>query len=141
MNLLDVLAIAIFIFLLYELWTKWKSPSSDSYTRFDDPKLDELKQRLSLAFPEIRNLDLTGSNKSLTINKQHVFICTKDEQGEYYSDNMLIYVILHELAHVLCDEVGHTDKFRKIFQELLDRAHDAGVYDPSIPPIDNYCNY
>jgi hypothetical protein len=48
---------------------------------------------------------------------------------------MLTYVGLHELAHVLCDEVGHTAKFYQIFDELLDKAHQMGLYDPSIPII------
>ena len=39
--------------------------------------------------------------------KQKVYLCLKDENNEYYNDNMLIYVALHELAHVLCDEIGH----------------------------------
>jgi hypothetical protein len=24
---------------------------------------------------------------------------------------------------------------------LLHRAHEADLYDPEIPPLDNYCNY
>lgn len=114
---------------------------ADHYEKYHDPKLDEIRDRLSIVFPEIKSIDIAGSNKSFTINKKHVYICSKDENGQYYDDNMLIYVILHELAHVLCDEVGHTEKYKQIFRSLLERAHKAGLYDPSKPPIDNYCNY
>ena len=65
----------------------------------------------------------------------------KDEQGEYYEDNMLIYVALHELAHVLCDEVGHTEKWKKIFEDLLVDAENKGVYNSNVPPILDYCTY
>jgi hypothetical protein len=84
---------------------------------------------------------MSGSNKSFTVNKEDVYICMKDERNNYYEDNMLIYVILHELAHVLCDEVGHTEKYKDIFRGLLRRAQQAGLYDPNQPPIDDYCNY
>lgn len=114
---------------------------SDTYDKYYDPKLEEIRDRLSVAIPEIKNVDISGSNKSFTINKKHVYICSKDESGQYYDDNMLTYVILHELAHVLCDEVGHTEKYKQIFRSLLERAHKAGLYDPSKPPLDNYCNY
>ena len=54
---------------------------------------------------------------------------------------MLIYVALHEVAHVLCDEVGHTQKFHSIFEDLLKKATEMGIYNPSIPLIQNYCEY
>lgn len=139
MRLIQTLILIVaFLSLLYFLF--WRKRERDTY-KFYDPKLDELRERLSVAIPEIRNISLSGSNKSFTINKEDVYICTKDEHGKYYDDNMLTYVLLHELAHVLCNEVGHTDKYREIFRGLLHRAHEAGLYDPDKPPLDNYCNY
>lgn len=106
-----------------------------------DPVLMELKEELSKCFPEIDNAILLKGKKSYTINKKQIYICLKDEKGEYYNKNMLKYVILHELAHVLCDEIGHTEKFHKIFEEILKKAIKCGVYDDRIPPIKNYCEY
>jgi Zn-dependent peptidase ImmA (M78 family) len=134
MLLILILIGLAYYFLVYK-------PRYDSYTEFYDPKLEEMRERIAVAIPEIRNVKLSGSNKSFTINKEHIYICTKDEKGQYYDENMLMYVLLHELAHVLCDEVGHTEKYKQIFRTLLHRAHEAGLYDPSNPPIDNYCKY
>ena len=64
-----------------------------------------------------------------------------DEDGDYYHENMLIYVILHELSHVICDEIGHTDKFHRIFDAVLEIATADGLYDPSIPVIRDYCQH
>lgn len=113
----------------------------DYYDSYYDPKIDILKNKLSSAIPEIRNIKISGSNKSFTINKKEIFLCLKDDNNEYYSDNMLVYVLLHEVAHVLCDEIGHTDKFKDIFRSLLRRAELDGLYDPLQPPVDDYCNY
>lgn len=107
----------------------------------EDPVLMELKQELVTCFPEIDNAILLKGKKSYTINKKQIYICLKDEKGEYYNKNMLKYVILHELAHVLCDEIGHTEKFHKIFEEILRKAIKCGVYDDRIPTIKNYCEY
>ena len=48
---------------------------------------------------------------------------------------MLVGVAVHELAHAVCDEIGHTPKFWKIYDELLEKATKLGFYNPSIPPV------
>lgn len=87
-----------------------------------DPKIDDLKRRLLLVHSKASSLQFYHDKKSYTINKQKIHLCIKDEEGNYYDDNMLIYALLHELAHAICDEVGHTPKFWAIFDELLDKA-------------------
>ena len=105
----------------------------------EDPILIEIKELLCPVFPEINNTILMKGEKSYTINKSRIHICLKDENNNYYDKNMLIYVILHELSHVKCDEVGHTEKFHSIFKKVIEKAVKEGVYDDSIPPIKNYC--
>lgn len=108
----------------------------------EDPMLHTIKNRIRPLHPEmVDHIILLEDTKSYTINKKKVYLCLKDENGEYYNENMLIFVAIHELAHVICDEIGHTDKFQNIFQELLTKATDLQIYDPSIAPIQNYCEY
>ena len=52
---------------------------------------------------------------------------------------MLIFVLAHEISHAICDEIGHTEKFHRIFQALLIKLTEAGIYDPNIPIIQEYC--
>lgn len=108
---------------------------------YGDPLLEELQEQLSVLHPKLRNIKLYVGNKSYTINKKHVYICIKDEHGRYYNRNMLVYVICHEFAHVLCDEINHTEKFFLIFEDLLNKATEHGLYNPSIPPLKNYCGH
>ncbi len=42
--------------------------------------------------------------------------------------NTMMYVIIHELAHILCTEIGHTDLFDKINIRLLVYAMQCKVY-------------
>lgn len=106
-----------------------------------DPKLFEIKENLRKLDPRASKLRIFEDNKSYTINKKRVYLCLKDEHDDYYPINMLMYVAIHELAHVLCDEVGHTPKFQRIFKELLIKAQKIGIYDPKIPVIRDYCGY
>lgn len=131
-----IIVVIICGILIYEYYIK-----NQQFEKYDDPKIDNLKNRLSNVFPEINHIQLSGSNKSFTINKKEIYLCLKDKNGNYYDDNMLIYVLLHELAHVKCDEIGHTEKFKTIFKSLLQKAELAGIYNPYQPPIDNYCNF
>lgn len=136
----------LFIYILlgciisYFLWDYYHR--KETFQTFDDPKIQQLIDKLSVTFPELKNhISANASNRSFTINKKDIYLCTKDEHGAYYPDNMLVYVLLHELAHTMCDEVGHTEKYKSIFRSLLVRAQKNNLYDPNIPPIDNYCEY
>ncbi len=111
------------------------------YFTSHDPVLDELRNQLAVLHPKFKDVELYEGKKSYTINKEKVYICTKDTNGRYYSRNMLCYVILHEYAHMICDEIGHTRKFQTIFDDLLQQASDYGLYNPSIPPLTDYCGH
>ena len=103
--------------------------------------IETLRTRLEPVHPGIQKIPIKKGEKSYTINKRKIYLCLEDENGNYYDENMLTYVLLHEYAHVLCDEQHHTDKFYRIFDNLLDRATKAGVYDPNKPIVKDYCEY
>lgn len=67
---------------------------------------------------------------SYTVNKgeQMVFCIRDKETKELHDLNLLMYVSLHELAHVGCESVGHNDEFQKNFNFLLDVAEKMGIY-------------
>lgn len=84
-----------------------------------------------------------------TVNKQDMHIClrTRDSQENPYDINTLMYVILHELAH-LCNYDkegnpinGHGEEFKKLFKILVKEAIDLKIYnyiDYNIQPKE-YC--
>ena len=88
----------------------------------------------------MNEISLEEGFKSFTENKQRVTLCLRNQFGELYDQNSLMYVALHELAHVINDEVHHTKKFRRIFDALLKHASANGFYDPSKAFVKNYCS-
>lgn len=119
-------------YLLYLLKTSY-----ENYLE-SEPTVTRLKRKLLPSFPELAYIKMMKGDSSYTINKQKIYLCT-EANGKTYDDNMLTYVILHELAHTMCPEVGHGKTFQRIFQMLLTRAEMNELFDPAKPRTENYC--
>lgn len=67
-------------------------------------------------------------------------ICTKHE-GEYTDENTMIFVYLHELAHIMSEEYAHDNEFWNNFSYLLEISisHNLYVYQPFHVRNVNYC--
>lgn len=67
---------------------------------------------------------------SYSINKgEEIVFCLRSiPDNKLHNINELMYVAIHEIAHVGCPEIGHTSLFKKINLELLKYAIDCGVY-------------
>lgn len=80
---------------------------------------------------------------SYTVNKgERIVFCLRYKVIEQIHDmNTLMYVVIHELAHVGCPEYGHTKLFNKIFKFLLEQGIVIGIYTPVNYRINpqNYC--
>ena len=130
-----ILAIFLVVILIWLAISQIKE-----YHLQDDPMLHRLKQVLEPVHPVISTLKLYKGNKSYTINKSKIFLCLKDKNGDYYPLNLLCYVLLHEISHLLnTKDVGHTEEFHRIFDKLLEKATELGAFNPSIPIPQNYC--
>ena len=80
---------------------------------------------------------------SYTINKgEKIVLCLRSKfLNNIHDMNTIMYVVIHELAHVACPEYGHTPLFKKIFIFLLKQSEKINIYksiDYRIKPQD-YC--
>jgi len=128
----------IFLVVSYFFICRYQEFRLEEHFTRTDPMILEIHAILTAIDPEAAGrITMQKNTSSYTINKKHMHLCVHDGD-EYFSKNMLLYVALHELAHVICDEIGHTDKFHRIFDDILDRAVKLGLYNPKIPPNGNY---
>lgn len=67
---------------------------------------------------------------SYSVNKgEELAFCLKSKKtGNFHDINLLMYVAIHEMAHMACPEIGHGDLFKKIFRFLTLEAIDMGLY-------------
>ena len=127
----------IAVLLIYIIYNKIYE-----YYNSKDEKLLEIKEIICKVFPEFKNIKTYKSKTtSFTINKNKIYMCLKNEKNEYYDNNTLIYVLLHEYSHTLCPNIGHTAEFTKIFDDVLILAEKGGIYDSSEPITEKYCEH
>lgn len=132
-----LLLLYVFYCLIVEIKENYESKEEDPVVRDLAEKLRTIDPRVDKIVPKLR---FYKGDKSYTIDKKHVHLCMADKKtNEIYPMNQLILVLLHEIAHAICIEVGHTALFHQIYEELLLAAELAGLYDDSIPHIDGYC--
>lgn len=67
---------------------------------------------------------------SYSVNKQKVVFCLRSRQKERLLEdlNTMMFVALHELAHIATVSVGHEDEFWINFRWILDHAVNIGIY-------------
>jgi hypothetical protein len=111
-----------------------------------DPYLGQVRKNFAMINPEFGKIPLqTSRSESYTDNKRLIVLCIQDpDTHEYYSMNTIMYVALHELAHVVTKnwDLGedHGAEFRANFDKLLKRGEELGFYNSRIPIPPTYCN-
>lgn len=68
---------------------------------------------------------------SYSVNKgEKVVFClrSRDQNKKLVDLNTMMFVALHELAHICTESVGHTTEFWDNFRWLLEESMDIGIY-------------
>lgn len=80
-----------------------------------------------------------GKQTSFSVNKKSIVMCIIDyKTNKAFDNNTLMYVALHELAHIGDEKWGHTDTFKRIFRMLLREASRLYLWVPA-PAGVYYC--
>ena len=95
-------------------------------------------ERVARLVKREKNLNIEESvhennTSSFTINKGELisFCLRKKDINENFHDmSMMMFVLIHELAHVMSESEGHNDEFMKNFKFLLKEAEEGGLYIP-----------
>lgn len=118
------------------------------YLEQNHDKFPEYQEYIEQFCSRIKNLVLQenppdGKYTSYTVNKgDEIALCLRSKKtGELHDLNLIMYVVLHELAHVACPEVDHTPLFKQIFIFFLKVAIFLKIYQEIDYQIDphEYC--
>jgi hypothetical protein len=97
------------------------------------PKYEKYIEQLNdkLKYTKIQESTDNGIYTSYSINKgEQIVFCLRSRTNinKLHDLNLLMYVVLHEMAHVACPEYGHTDLFKEIFAFIAQEAVNIGIY-------------
>lgn len=106
-----------------------------SYLKTNINSFPEYKPYIERLLNGTKNTKLTenspyGKFTSYTLNKgEEISLCLRYiKTNEIHDINLVMYVVLHELSHIACPELGHTALFKKIFIFLLKVSFTLKIY-------------
>ena len=91
--------------------------------------IDQMHEKLKKT--KIQESTDNGIYTSYSINKgEQIIFCLRSRKSnnELHDLNLIMYVALHELAHVACPEFGHTELFKEIFAFIATEAVKINIY-------------
>lgn len=97
------------------------------YKQFSDV-IDRLNNQFKTTV--INESSENNSYTSYSVNKgEQIVFCLRSKYNNQLHDiNLLMYVALHELAHIGCKSYGHTDEFKNIFAFLINVSTELNIY-------------
>jgi hypothetical protein len=78
---------------------------------------------------------MSSADTSYSENKgQRIVVCLRDKtkppQYPLIDMNTIMFVMLHEMAHLMTETIGHTSEFWGNFKRILHDAVKVGIYTP-----------
>lgn len=132
------IAVAILLVIMFSLVLFFSAPRDDDTKH--EPMLQKIRQNFTALDPSYGKIPLYSGDSSFTDNKTSVTMCLRDPKTKKpYDDNTLMYVALHELAHIISRSYGHNEEFNRNFQQLRQTAHGLGIFDMTKPIPKDYC--
>lgn len=93
------------------------------------PKFQRIRDRWNGILYETAKEDHPEEALAYSIDKgKAIHICVLDEDGQVADTNGMLFVAIHELAHVAETEYGHGPSFFKTMRYLLEVADNLGIY-------------
>ena len=112
----------------------------DSLKNEDREGIETLKDRYNP--DQLSETGLGAKYTSYSVNKgEKISICVRHEDNKFIDDNIIVFVVIHELAHVMTKSIGHTKEFWDNMAYLLEQGEKIGIYKPENykeKPVD-YC--
>lgn len=131
-----LLTIAIIIVLVIV----YNSMPNKCFYSVDNQILKKVRENFTKLHHSYATIPLREGSSAYTENKSVITLCLKDPISKNdYDINTIMYVALHELAHMVSHTKGHGKEFQTNFEKLLKKAHKIGIYNSNIPMPASYC--
>lgn len=103
----------------------------DDPSAMTDPRVKVMVERFNPTV--MMENDIDASTTSYSENKgEKIVVCLRDKRHPYpfVDENTVMFVLLHEMAHLMTTTIGHTPEFWANFKRILHDAVQQGIYTP-----------
>jgi len=108
----------------------------------EDERVDRLFRKFQPEKISEGNVDSNYTTYTLNKGEKIVFcLRTRDAQDKLHKLNLILFVAIHELGHIMTISQGHTEEFQDNFKFITEEAVKLGTYKPENyrqNPV-NYC--
>ncbi len=78
-------------------------------------------------FQNVSSFELLKSrSRTYTENKKQIHVVIDKKDGSLYNFDTLMFVVLHEIAHIISPDHHHTSRFHQIEKRLHQKAIERG---------------
>lgn len=92
----------------------------------DDPRIVMLKENFNPN--NLKEGEDDSGYTSYSINKgEQIVLCLRNKD-KLVDINTMMFVVLHELAHIATESIGHTPEFWDNFKWILEESINVGIY-------------
>jgi beta-lactamase regulating signal transducer with metallopeptidase domain len=120
--LMMILLIIIFVIILVF------SNKNDTYLESLKPILSKILDKAGYHMID-HNIPIhlrKSKDRTYTIDKQKIYVVVDNPSGQRYNRDTLIFVLLHEIAHIISPDEHHTKGFHLIEKRLHTAAIELG---------------
>lgn len=107
----------------------------------NDLPTSEISYRLQFRWKNtvVREIATFEKTAAYTVNKgEEMRLCIRKDNGEFQEFNKLMFVVLHELGHMMSISYGHGYEFQDNFEAVIHIASSIGLYTPENFELDPY---
>ena len=107
-----------------------KSKFSNSNDKWIKDSINLLEKNFNEERTKIYENSPKSEYTSYSVNKgEEVVFCLKSKKnGQLHKINLMMYVAIHEMSHIGCHEIGHTQLFKDIFEFYTREAIKINIY-------------
>ncbi len=118
--------------IIIENMLKLKEHLVKNIDQFEEYKeyIEQLNENFTTEKTTIYETEPESSLTSYSVNKgRELSICLRSKKTNQLHDiNLLMYVVIHEMAHMGCPEIGHGNLFKKIFKFFIEESIKIDIY-------------
>lgn len=95
----------------------------------NDPRTKRLSRKFNV--DSIQETRIDSTHTSFSVDKgEEIHLCLRDKSDQFkiHKTNTLMFVSLHELAHIASEKQGHGEEFKTNFVWILKYATQIGIY-------------